>query len=153
MAAGFAADGLPTAFTPRSFPSLGWEKCPLFVLAAADSVITVLAQRAGNTVRTLTEVSVSARLENVFVSYVRYIGKALWPSRLAPMYTRPENSLLAWQAAGPLALLLLLSALVLRWRPRRHFLAGWFWLLRALVPLTGLITRGRQPNAGPDAIN
>ena len=58
---------------------LVWEKLPLFVLAAADSVVTVLAQRAGNSVRTLAEVPVSVRLENVFVSYVRYIGKAFWP--------------------------------------------------------------------------
>ena len=147
MAAGFAADGLPTAFTPRSFPSLVWEKFPLFVLAAADSVITVLAQRAGNTVRTLTEVSVSARLENVFVSYVRYIGKALWPSRLAPMYTRPENSLLAWQAVGALVLLLLLSALVLRWCHTRYLPVGWFWFLGTLVPMIGIITVGEQAMA------
>src|SRR5713101_5890993 len=147
MAAGFAADGLPTAFTPRSFPSLVWEKFPLFVLAAADSVITVLAQRAGNTVRTLTEVSVSARLENVFVSYVRYIGKALWPSRLAPMYPRPENSLLAWQAVGALVLLLLLSALVLRWCHTRYLPVGWFWFLGTLVPMIGIITVGEQAMA------
>ena len=120
MGAASAAGGSPAASAPRSFFFLVWEKMPLFVLAAADSVVTVLAQRAGDAVRTAEEVSVSARLENVFVSYVRYIGKAFWPSRLAPMYPHPGNSLPGWQVAGAAALLLLVSVLVLRWRDRRY---------------------------------
>jgi Tfp pilus assembly protein PilF len=147
MGVGSAAAGLPAASTPRSFRYLVWEKLPLFILAAADSVLTVVAQRAGNTVRTFTEVSVTARLENVFVSYVRYIGKALWPSRLAAMYPRPANSLPAWQVVGAAVVLLLISALVLRWRDRRYLPVGWFWFLGALVPMIGIITVGEQTMA------
>jgi protein O-mannosyl-transferase len=146
MGAASAAGGSP-ASTPRSFFFLVWEKMPLFVLAAADSVVTLLAQRAGSAVRTVAEVSVSARLENVFVSYVRYIGKAFWPSRLAPMYPHPGNSLPAWQVLGAAALLLLVSALVLRWRDRRYLPVGWFWFLGTLVPMTGIITVGEQAMA------
>jgi protein O-mannosyl-transferase len=142
-----AAGGLPAASTPRSFRYLVGEKLPLFVLAAADSVVTMLAQRAGNAVRTVTEVSVSARLENVFVSYVRYIGKALWPSRLAAMYPRPANSVPGWHVLGAVALLLLISALVLRWRNRRYLPVGWFWFLGTLVPMIGIITVGEQSMA------
>ena len=142
-----AADGSPAPSTPRTFRYLVWEKLPLFILAAADSVVTMLAQRAGNAVRTVTEVSLSARLENVFVSYVRYIGKALWPSRLAAMYPRPANSLPAWQTVGAVVLLLLISALVLRWRARRYLPVGWFWFLGTLVPMIGIITVGEQTMA------
>jgi tetratricopeptide (TPR) repeat protein len=142
-----AAEGSPAAFTPRSFRCLVWEKFPLFILAAADSVVTMLAQRAGNAVRTVTEVSLSARLENVFVSYVRYIGKALWPSRLAAMYPRPGNSLPGWQVVGAVVLLLLISAAVLRWRDRRYLPVGWFWFLGTLVPMIGIITVGEQTMA------
>jgi len=142
--AGSAADGLPAASTPRSFGFLVWEKLPLFVLAAADSVVTVIAQRAGASVRTLSEVSLLVRLENVFVSYLRYIGKAIWPSRLAPLYPRPEGALPAWQVVGAVALLLSLSALVLRWRDRRYLPVGWFWFLGTLVPMIGVITVGEQ---------
>jgi tetratricopeptide (TPR) repeat protein len=142
-----AADGSPAPSTPRSFRYLVWEKFPLFILAAADSVVTMLAQRAGNAVRTVTEVSLSARLGNVFVSYVRYIGKALWPSRLAAMYPRPSNSLPAWQVVGAVVLLLLISALVLGWRDRRYLLVGWFWFLGTLVPMIGIITVGEQTMA------
>src|SRR5208337_242181 len=64
-----AVAGSPVALVPRSFGFLVWEKLPLFVLAAADSVVTVIAQRAGAAVRTAAEVSLSARFENAFVSY------------------------------------------------------------------------------------
>src|ERR1700674_2907885 len=147
IGAGSAGRGLPAPSTPRSFRYLVWEKLPLFILAAADSVVTVVAQRAGNTVRTFTEVSVQARLENVFISYVRYIGKALWPSRLAALYPRPGNSLPAWQVVGAVVLLLLISALVLRWRDRRYLAVGWFWFLGTLVPMIGIITVGEQTMA------
>ncbi len=147
IGAGSTGGGLPAPSTQRSFRYLVWEKLPLFILAAADSVVTMLAQRAGNAVRTVTEVSLSARLENVFVSYVRYIGKALWPSRLAAMYPRPGNSLPAWQVVGAAVLLLLISALVLRWRDRRYLPVGWFWFLGTLVPMIGIITVGEQTMA------
>jgi len=147
MGAGSATGGLPASVTPRSFSFLVREKLPLFVLAAGDSVVTVIAQRAGNTVRTLSEVSVSARLENVFVSYVRYLGKAFWPSPLVPMYPHPGNSLPAWQVVGAVALMLLLSALALRWRERRYLLVGWLWFLGTLVPMIGIVTVGDQAMA------
>jgi len=147
MGAESAANGLPVSSVPRSFPWLVREKLPLFAIAAADSVVTVIAQRAGNTVRTLTEVSLSARLENVFVSYVRYIGLAFWPSRLTPMYPRPGNSTPGWLVAGAALLLLLVSVLVLRYRDRRYLPVGWFWFLGTLVPMIGIITVGEQSMA------
>jgi tetratricopeptide (TPR) repeat protein len=135
----------PPASTPRSFTFLLREKLPLFVLAAADSVITVIAQRAGNAVRTVTEVSLPARIENIFVSYVRYIGKAFWPSQLAPMY--PRNPLPAWQVVAAVLVLLLISALVLRWRHRPYLVFGWCWFLGTLVPMIGIIAVGDQAMA------
>jgi tetratricopeptide (TPR) repeat protein len=144
--AGTAA-GSPAAPTPRSFAYLVWEKLPLFVLAAADSVVTVIAQRAGASVRTLAEAPMPVRLENVLVSYVRYIGKAFWPSRLVPLYPRPVNLLPGWQVVGAAALLLLASALVLRWRDRRYLPVGWFWFLGTLVPMIGIVTVGEQAMA------
>jgi hypothetical protein len=144
MAAASSSSGPPAASTPRSFAYLVWEKSPLFILAAIDSVVTVLAQRAGYTVRSLADVSLPVRLENALVCYVRYIAKAFWPSRLVPLYPRPVNLLPAWQVVGAAALLLLVSLLVLRWRGRRYMLVGWFWFLGVLVPMIGLVTVGDQ---------
>jgi len=142
-----AAEGAPPPLAPRAFSFLVWEKTPLFVLAAAASVMVVVAQRAGNAVRTAAEVPVPARLENAVVSYVRYIGKALWPSRLAPLYPHPGNTLSGWQVAGAAALLLAVSALILRWRSRRYLFVGWCWFLGTLVPMIGLVAVGEQAMA------
>ncbi len=146
-AVGTSLEGATFASPSRSFSFLVGEKLPLFILAAADSAVTVFAQRAGDAVRTVTEVSWPARLENVLVSYARYIGKAFWPSRLVPMYPRPSNPLPGWQVAGAAAFLILFSVLVLRWRDRRYLPVGWFWFLGTLVPMIGIITVGEQAMA------
>ncbi|MFZ0684622.1 MAG: tetratricopeptide repeat protein [Terriglobales bacterium] len=141
------SSGLPLAPIPRSFAFLVWEKLPLFVLAAADSVITVLAQRSGAAIRTAAEVSLPARFGNVFVSYVRYVGEMFWPSHLAPMYPHPGNTLTPPQVLAAMALLLMISALVLRWHDRRYLAFGWFWFLGTLVPMIGIVTVGEQAMA------
>ncbi|MGB9233790.1 MAG: tetratricopeptide repeat protein [Terriglobales bacterium] len=140
--------GASQLFLPtRSFRFLVLEKLPLFLLAAADSFVIVLAQRAGHAVRTAAEVPWAARLENMVVSYVRYIGIAFWPSRLAPMYPRSANPLPLWQVAAAAALLILLSLLMLRWRARRYMIVGWLWFLGTLVPMIGIVTVGEQAMA------
>lgn len=133
--------------SPRSFWFLAGEKWPLFALAAADSLVTFVAQRSGNTVRTFAQVSLSARLENVFVSYARYVGKAFWPSHLIPMYVHPGNSLPLWQVAAAIIVLLAVSLLVVRRRDRRYLAMGWFWFLGTLVPMIGIVTVGDQAMA------
>jgi len=146
---GLAIGSAPDSGTvrPRSLGYLIWEKLPLLFLAAADSVVTVMAQRSGNAIRTLSEVALPVRLENVLVSYVRYIGKAFWPSPLVPLYPRPESPLPAWQVISAAALLLLVSALVLYRHERRYLLVGWFWFLGTLVPMIGIVTVGDQAMA------
>jgi len=146
-AAGSAAHGSTSAPALRSFSFLVREKLPLFILAAADSVVTVLAQRAGDAVRSVTEVSWSMRLENVLVSYARYLGKAFWPSQLAPLYPRPSSPLPGWHVAAAAGMLMLVSVLVLRWRDRRYLAVGWLWFLGTLVPMIGIITVGEQAMA------
>ncbi|MGA9472915.1 MAG: tetratricopeptide repeat protein [Terriglobales bacterium] len=133
--------------TPRSFWFLVWEKWPLFALAVGDSLVTIVAQRSGNTVRTLAQVSLSARLENVFVSYARYVGKAVWPSDLIPMYLHPGDSLPLWQVPAAIVALLTVSLLVVRRRDRRYLALGWFWFLGTLVPMIGIVTVGDQAMA------
>ena len=131
----------------RSFHDLLREKTPLLLMAAASSVVTVLAQRAGDSVRTLGEFPMPLRLENVLLSYVRYLGKIFWPARLAPLYPRPVSLLPEWQLLALLASLLVTSALALRWRRFRYLPFGWFWFLGTLVPMIGLITVGEQAMA------
>jgi tetratricopeptide (TPR) repeat protein len=147
MQSGSEEGGLSSACIPRPLRFLIVEKIPLFILAAADSIVIVLAQRAGHAVRAASEVSWPLRLENAGVSYVRYMGKALWPSRLAALYPRSAYGLPIWRAAGALALLMAVSAIVIYWRERRYLTVGWLWFLGTLVPMIGIVAVGEQAMA------
>jgi tetratricopeptide (TPR) repeat protein len=129
---------------PRSFTYLFVEKIPLFLLSAASAIITLLAQRAGHAVRVASD---RVRLGNAAVAYVRYLGKAFWPARLAAVYPHPEGSLPAWQIVGSIALLLAITVLVLYRGDRRYLAVGWFWFLGTLVPVIGLVQVGVQAMA------
>ena len=91
------AGELAVAAAPRSFSFLLLEKVPLLLLSAASGVITLLAQRAGHAVRSLPA---SERWGNAIVAYVRYLGKAFWPSRLAVLYPHPGDSLPVWEVVA-----------------------------------------------------
>jgi tetratricopeptide (TPR) repeat protein len=130
--------------------SSGWlvlEKAPLLLLSAVSAVVTVNAQRAGLAVQTFSRYSLLLRLETAVVSYVRYLGKALWPSQLVALYPHPTKVYPAWQAGAAVVLLLLITALVLRARNRRYLAVGWFWFLGSLVPMIGLVQVGFQAMA------
>jgi len=134
------ADGVPAQ-------SLGWlvvEKLPLLALSAASAVITLKAQASSGALNgTFTSYAFSVRLENAIVSYVRYLGKAVWPVHLAVFYTHSETLLNPWQVAGAAVLLLAISALVVGGR-RRYLLVGWFWFIGTMVPMIGLVQVGTQ---------
>jgi tetratricopeptide (TPR) repeat protein len=131
----------------RSLTFLVAEKVPLFAVALAGAVVTMAAQRSGGSVRTFAQVSLLARLENALVSYARYLANLLWPRHLAPLYPHPGSSIPVSQIALSAAVLLGLTAVVLRWRQRRYLAVGWFWFLGVLVPMIGIVTVGEQAMA------
>jgi protein O-mannosyl-transferase len=124
------------------------EKMPLVLLSAASAVITMKAQKAGNAVQTLAQYSPLLRLETAAISYVRYLGKAFWPSRLVPLYPHPTSLYPAWQAVTSAALLIVVTGWVIfRAREQRYLPVGWFWFLGSLVPMIGLVQVGFQAMA------
>lgn len=131
----------------RSFWWLVKEKVPLFAIAAASAIITVKSQLAIGSIDSDKRMSFSIRLGNAILSYVRYLGKAFWPSHLALFYPHPRTSLQAWQVFAALVLLLAISALVIWQRRRRYLLVGWLWFLGTLVPMIGLVQLNRQAMA------
>ena len=143
----FAKPGDSPVAVPRSFAYLVVEKVPLFALVAISSAITFWSQRVGGAVRTISDFSLPARLENAVVSYAKYLANTFWPVRLAPMYPHPGNSLPAWQVISSVVLLVLVTVLVLRCRDRRYLLVGWFWFLGTLVPMIGIVQVGDQAMA------
>ncbi len=123
------------------------EKLPLFAIAAASAVITVKSQLAIGGIDVDKSLSFTIRLGNALVSYVRYLGKAFWPSNLAVFYPHPGTSLQAWQVFGALVVLLAISGLVVWKRCHRYLLVGWLWFLGTLVPMIGLVQVSRQAMA------
>lgn len=126
----------------RPFSWLVLEKVPLFLLSIASAVVTMQAQSAGGAVRSTLEFSFALRLQNAIVAYARYIGKAFWPSGLAPMYPHPVSALPAWQVAVGTLLLTVITILVFALRRRRYLTMGWCWFLGTLVPMIGLVQVG-----------
>lgn len=131
----------------RGLARLAVEKLPLFALAAASSVVTVLAQWRGGAVVSLKGVPWDTRLANAPASYMAYIGKMLWPARLAVLYPF-ETLTLVWRACLGLLLLIGVTLLAIRAGQRHgYFLTGWLWYLGTLVPVIGLLQVGRQSMA------
>lgn len=123
------------------------EKLPLFALSAVSAVITIQAQKAGGAIHSAILYPFSLRLENAVVSYARYMGKALWPTQLSPLYPHPLDLLRTWQVIASSILLIAMTALVIANRRRGYLLTGWLWFLGTLVPMIGIIQVGEQAMA------
>jgi len=122
------------------------EKLPLLALSAAASVFTFLAQRNFGAVISLARIPFTQRAANAAISYVAYIGKALWPADLAVLY--PQRSADSGWAFLAVILLIAVTALAWLWIEKRpYFAVGWLWYLGMLVPVIGLVQVGVQAMA------
>ncbi len=123
------------------------EKIPFFGLSVAASLVTFLVQQNSAAVATLTTLPLSARMENAFVSYLRYSAKTVWPATLANPYPHPGH----WPAALVIVSVLFFAGLGVAafWWARKFpfFFTGWFWFAGMLVPVIGLVQVGTQAMA------
>lgn len=133
-------------FPVVSLKLLTLEKVPLFLMAVASGLATILAHQGLRSVD-LTAMPLGSRLGNAIVSYARYLGKAFWPDNLAVFYPHPG----AWPieaVLGSAALLVLGTALAVFLSRRAPYLVvGWFWFVGVLVPMSGIIQAGAQAMA------
>lgn len=122
-----------------------WEKIPFFALTIISCLITFVVQQAGGAVAKINQVSITARLFNIPASYMTYILKMLWPTRLAVIYTLSNERLSLWHTvAATLILVGITLHIVRRMRTHPYLLIGWLWFLGTLVPVIGLIQVGSQ---------
>jgi len=134
--------------TQTSSRRLILEKIPLVVLAAASSVVTFIVQQKGQAVGSLEQFPPISRIANALASYAAYIGKTIWPAKLAVFYPHPGASIPVWQPVMGTALLIVVSALILGPARRQRYLAvGWLWYVGTLVPVIGLVQVGWQAMA------
>lgn len=121
------------------------EKLPLFALSAASSAVTLYVQSSTQTVVSLENLPLAARLSNVVVSLARYLGKMLWPVNLAVHYPHPKDTLPMGLVAACAALLLFITVAAVVLRKRAPYgLVGWLWYLVTVSPVIGLIQVGTQ---------
>ncbi|HET6456387.1 MAG TPA: tetratricopeptide repeat protein [Armatimonadota bacterium] len=119
------------------------EKLPLFALSAGSSLMTYIAQRQSGAVMDFARYPLDTRVFNALVSYLRYILKMLWPSKLAAFY--PYYPIPIWQAIGAGLFLIAVSIMVFKARKSRPYLAwGWLWYIITLVPVIGIVQVGDQ---------
>ncbi|HWF18981.1 MAG TPA: tetratricopeptide repeat protein [Verrucomicrobiae bacterium] len=119
------------------------EKLPFIALSFISCVVTFISQKEGGAVSTLAQVPFWIRLFNTQISYVLYLGKIIWPTKLAILY--PLEPLPGWMWIASCAVLLIISSLALIMMRRCPWLfTGWFWFLGTLVPVIGLVQVGRQ---------
>jgi tetratricopeptide (TPR) repeat protein len=122
------------------------EKIPFFLLSVASCAITLVAQEKA--VQSLTGYPLRVRMGNALISYVRYLGKTVWPTHLALPYPYPPAG---WPAAqvGLAATVVLVVTIGAVWLAKRkpYLPAGWFWFLGTLIPVIGLVQVGGQAMA------
>jgi Flp pilus assembly protein TadD len=127
--------------------SLIIEKTPFIICTLLSAATTIYGQKQYGAMRKLGEMSFLLRIENALVSYVKYIGKTVWPLDMAVLYPFPL-SIPLWQVIGSLTILIFISAATLWGRHRFPFFAvGWLWYLVTLVPVSGLLQVGNQSMA------
>jgi protein O-mannosyl-transferase len=131
-------------FPETPFSKLVLEKIPLLTLSAASAAITLYAQRAGGAVGSTNLLPLGLRVKNAIYSYLIYMEKTAWPSRLAVFYPHPEASLALWRVLAAAAVLITITAVFWRFRERRYLLVGWLWFLGTLAPVIGIVQVGRQ---------
>jgi tetratricopeptide (TPR) repeat protein len=131
-------------FPEIRFSKLVLEKIPLLTLSAASAAITLHAQRAGGAVGSTNLLPLGLRFKNALYSYLVYMEKAVWPSRLAVFYPHPENALALWKVLAAAGVLIVITAVFWYLRERRYLLVGWLWFLGTLAPVIGIIQVGRQ---------
>ena len=123
------------------------EKIPLFVISAASSVVTFLAQQNRGALSSLDAFPLNQRVSNALISYVMYMAKMIWPYDLAVFYPFP-GSLSSWHVIAACLLLISISGLVI-WNMKRlpYLVVGWLWYLGTLVPVIGLVKFGAHAMA------
>jgi len=124
------------------------EKVPFLALTVISSFVTFIVQRKGGAVPTVAALSLKSRFTNAIVSYVTYVVKMVWPSRLGVLYPHPVGGLSTAKVVV-CALLLVLVTVCFVYLARRckYPLVGWLWYVGTLVPVIGMVQVGVQARA------
>jgi tetratricopeptide (TPR) repeat protein len=121
------------------------EKIPFFVLAGICITLTMASVKHHGIVVSANEAQTYLRVANAAITYVSYIAKLFWPSKLAVFYPYP-TAIPVWYAVAAFIWLACISTITLRyWRQLPFLIVGWLWYLGTLVPHLGFVQAGIWP--------
>jgi tetratricopeptide (TPR) repeat protein len=119
------------------------EKVPFLVLSVFS--IYLSSSSLQGVVISIEAVPMQLRIANALVSYVKYIGKIIWPQNLAFFYPYPKI-LPTWQIIGASMILVCIFVPVIFAGKRKPYLmTGWLWYMGTLMPVIGLMQAGLWP--------
>ncbi len=119
------------------------EKGPLFALAIAAALVTLVAAGAQGALVTLDGRPLGARIAHAIVSLVWYAWKTAWPSRLAIFYPYPTWS--TWEIVGAVVAIVGIVGVACATRRRAPWIAsGLAWFAIGIAPVIGIFQAGGQ---------
>ncbi len=134
-------------FSRRSVFVLVAEKLPFLLLAAISCVITYQVQKHSGAVADAGSLPFGDRLGNAAVSVVRYLGKIVWPAKLAVLYPHPGKWPTTAVAVATVSIVAITVFAFSQTRSRPWLVVGWLWFLGMLIPVIGLVQVGLQSMA------
>jgi tetratricopeptide (TPR) repeat protein len=133
-------------WSPRRVAGRVLEKAPFLALAAGAGALTVLAQREAGSLVSLEEMGLPERVAIALHAPAFYLGKALWPVGLSPLYEvpwpmDPLSPAFLLGGAATLGVTLLVAVLA---RRLPAVAAAWAAFLVAILPVAGFAQNGPQ---------
>ena len=138
---------ISTQSKPVSFATwrgLLTEKIPFTLLAVGLALTAFFVHEKSGAIRSLSEISITDRIGGAFVSYARYIGKAVWPADLALPYPIVEHWPTTISLLATFAIIAASLAVLARSRQSPWLVTGWIMFLAELFPVIGIEQWGAQ---------
>ncbi len=125
------------------------EKLPFFALSLISSILTVLAQESGGSIRSVADIPLASRMILAAKSPISYLVKMTLPLNLTPFYAYPGNvSLLSTKYILPVVIVAAVTAAcIAAIRKQRLWIGVWSYYLITLLPVLGIVQVGDQAMA------
>ena len=132
-------------FKGSGISRLALEKIPFLILSIVSVIISILSARSHGIMITAYQMPFDLRLQNAVISYLSYIGKTIWPHKLAVFYPFPQTIPLWLTIGAGLWLLGTTFLMVYKWKRAPFLAVGWLWYIITLGPNIGLVQAGLWP--------
>lgn len=129
-------------FTTESTKKLFIEKLPLIGLSLIFIFITIFTQKGGGNVVPLYMLPAGVRLENAFLSYMRYTEKIFWPYNFSIFYPYVVPRSILPVIASICVVLVMTAFSIIKRQQYPCLFTGWFWFAGTLIPVIQIVQVG-----------